>query len=75
VNPKPYQKVEILIDGYDHWVLATFYAADFIVGDDYEDEVWWMDYFMLESGDTIPDDVTQMIELPQWREIDDAISS
>lgn len=67
-TPKQYQKVEVLIGG--DWLSAVFYEADSIEPSDPTlDELWWMDYFLLDNGDTIPDDIRSGDELPQWRPI------
>jgi hypothetical protein len=64
-TPEPYQRVEVLIDG--HWRPAVFYAADSIYGGPEQDENWWFDYFELENGSTIPEDITRTAKLPPWR--------
>jgi hypothetical protein len=64
--PHNHQKVEILIG--TEWVPATFFGADSISFSDPElDEVYWMDHFLLDNGDTIPEDITKDIKLPIWR--------
>ena len=65
--PKAYQKVEVLVG--DQWLPATFHCADFVSNPDNpsDDELWWMDYFRLESGQTIPDDICSGDELPPWK--------
>jgi hypothetical protein len=66
-TPKQHQKVEVLVGG--NWLPAHFVEADSVAPDPDGDgdEIWWMDYFVLENGDTIPEDTTSGDELPQWR--------
>jgi hypothetical protein len=64
MKPSDGERVEILVNG--QWIPATFHAAgSFLDGD--EDEAWWMDYFELESGEFIPEDVQRGDVLPEWR--------
>jgi hypothetical protein len=63
-TPKEHEKVEVLVG--DKWLPAVFVGADSVEMGSGEDEMWWMDYFMLENGRTIPDDITDGT-LPQWR--------
>jgi hypothetical protein len=65
INLKNGDRVEVLVNG--QWLPATFCAADMIDCSPH-DEAWWMDHFVLDNGDTIPDDV-QSGELPQWRQV------
>ncbi len=65
-RPVDGQKVEILLDG--SWQPATFFSCDSIAPNDLDgDELWWFDYFMLEDGSTIPEDIHEDDELPPWR--------
>ena len=60
------EEVEIFID--NRWVKAKFTPADYWPTDD-GDEVWYMHYFSLADGSTIPPDIHQDIELPEWRRL------
>jgi hypothetical protein len=62
--PDAGQQVEIFVDG--KWVKATFFPADYWPTSD-GDELWCMHYFSLDDGGTIPPDVHDDINLPEWR--------
>lgn len=66
--PRERQRVEVLVG--DRWMGATFFGADYLPPDDPEqDEVWWMDYFLLDDGTTLPADIHD--DLPAdltWRQ-------
>ena len=66
-TPEDGEVVEIEVNG--DWLRARFFASDNVFHAGMEDEIWWMDYFALDGGDTIPDDVQSGGELPRWRRI------
>jgi hypothetical protein len=66
-GPPPKDRpVEIFVDG--KWVRGQFVECDYCW--DGEEEYYWFDYFSLEDGSTMPDDVTSGDDLPPWREIE-----
>ncbi len=64
-TPADGQRVEVLVNG--QWVSATFVEVGYEPpASDEDDEDWWMDYYSLGDGTTIPADVHSDGPLPEW---------
>jgi hypothetical protein len=69
MRPDDYEIVEVLRG--DEWVRAKFVPADYSIPEGDDDEIWWMNYFVLDDGTTLPEDIQVDYEDAkiQWRRL------